>query len=120
MKTLTVTLKSSSEVLSDFKAALNKTNYYKKNPKYEISFDSKRDFTKFVNNIDILSIISKFKPKSVYELSKLCDKDVSNINKIINFFNELGIIKIKRTRIEGREVNTPIVEYDNIRFNLAA
>ncbi len=120
MKTLIVSLKSSGEVLNDFKNAFKKINVHRKNPHFEISFDSKKDFIKFVNNIDILSMILKFKPKSVYELSKLCNKDASNLNKIINFFCDFEIIKIKKQKIAGREVNTPIVEYDNIQFNLAA
>lgn len=40
MKTLTVTLKSSSDVLSDFKIALNKTNYYKKNLNQSMNYQN--------------------------------------------------------------------------------
>ena len=38
------------------------------------------------------------KPKSIYELSKICHKDVSNLNKIIKFFNSIGVIEIKKTK----------------------
>lgn len=120
MKTLIVSLKSPTNVLNDFRNAFKKISHHKKNPHFEISFDSKKDFTKFVNNIDILSTILMFRPKSVYELSKLCNKDVSNLNKTINFFRDLEIIKINKRKIDGKEVSMPIVEYDNIQFNLAA
>jgi hypothetical protein len=46
--------------------------------------------------------------------------DVSNLNKIILFFEELGAIRIKTSKINGRTVKQPIVEYQRIEFDLAA
>ncbi len=120
MKKLIVSLKNSTEVLNDFKKALKNAKKNKLRSKYEISFDSKQDFNRFIKNIDILMYIINFKPKSVYELSKICHKDVSNLNKIINFFNSIGAVEIKKTKIAGREVHTPIIDYDTIQFKLAA
>ncbi len=122
MKKLIVTLKSTDTVLSDFKDALKKPKKLRKlaSPHYEISFDNKKDFNRFISNIEILTLIKQYKPKSVYELAKIYDKDVSNLNKVISFFDQIGVIKIKKQRISGREVNTPIVEYGSIQFILAA
>jgi tetratricopeptide (TPR) repeat protein len=50
---------------------------------YEVSFDNKADFNKFVRNIPVLSAIIVYKPRSVYELAKLTKIDVSNLNKTI-------------------------------------
>ena len=109
-------------VMADFKKALKsaKSGKQKKAPHFEISFDNKRDFNKFVRNLDILSMIIQLKPQSVYELAKLCEKDVSNLNKVMNFFEEIGVVKIKKSKVSGREVNTPIVNFDSIEFDLAA
>jgi predicted transcriptional regulator len=121
MKQLIISLKSSSEVLSDFKKAFKKVKKRKiKEPHYEISFDNKRDFERFAKNIYILSDIKTFKPKSVYELAKLSNVDVSNLNKIILFFEEVGVIQVKKRKIKGREVKTPIVNYDEIKIDLKA
>ena len=120
MKKLIVSLKNSSEVLNDFTKALKNAKKNKLRSKHEISFDNKRDFNRFIKNIDILMYIINSKPKSVYELSKICNKDVSNLNKIIKFFNSIGVIEIKKTKVAGREVNTPIIDYDTIQFKLAA
>ena len=46
---------------------------------FEISFDNKKDFDRFVKNIGILSLISKLRPNSIYELAKLANMDVSNL-----------------------------------------
>ena len=70
------------------------------------------DFEKFVKNIPILSAIIEFRPKSVYELAKVTDTDVSNLNKIILFLEEMGAIRLKESTINGRMVKTPVVEYE--------
>ncbi len=91
-----------------------------KEPHYGISFDNRRDFERFIKNIHVLSNIRRFKPKSIYELAKVSGIDVSNLNKIILFFEFMGVVKLKEQKISGRSVRTPIVEYDRIEFNLAA
>ena len=119
MKKLIVSIKSSSESLSDFKKALKKARKGKlKGEHFELSFDNKKDFDRFVKNLGILAAILNHRPKSVYELAKLVDMDVSNLNKLIDFFETVGAIKIKSKTVSGRAVKTPIVEYDQIEFDL--
>lgn len=121
MKQLVISVKSSGEVLKDFKKALKQASRRQlKEPHYEISFDNRKDFEKFVKNIPILSAIIEFKPKSVYELAKVTDTDVSNLNKIILFLEEMGAIRLKEATINGRTVRTPLVEYEKIEFKLVA
>ncbi|MGK5085392.1 hypothetical protein WDW37_19060 [Bdellovibrionota bacterium FG-1] len=121
MKTLVISLKTSTEVLSDFVRAYKAVKRRKlEGSHYEVSFDNKRDFDRFVKNIGILSQILVLKPKSIYELSKFAKMDLSNLNKIILFFEEVGAIQIKKGKVDGREVKKPIVPYDQIQFNLRA
>jgi predicted transcriptional regulator len=119
MKKLIVSIKSSSETLSDFKSALKEARKGRlKNDHYELSFDNKKNFDRFVKNLGILSAILIHKPKSVYELAKAIDMDVSNLNKLILFFETVGAIKIKSSSVGGRTVKTPVVEYEQIEFDL--
>ncbi len=121
MKSLIISIKSSSEALDDFKKAFKAAKSGKLTPtRYEISFDNKRDFDRFVRHIFILSNILAFKPKSIYELAKLSEMDVSNVNKILSFFEEVGAIKLKERIVDGRTVKTPVVDYDKIEFDLRA
>ena len=119
MKKLIVSIKSSSETLADFKKALKDAR--KGRPKgehYELSFDDKKDFDRFVKNLGILAAILTHKPKSVYGLAKVVNMDVSNLNKLVSFFKEIGAIKIKTHTVKGRAVKTPIVEYEHVEFDL--
>lgn len=119
MKKLIVSIKSSSETLTDFKKALKDARKGRlKDDHFELSFDNKKDFDRFVRNLGILSAILIHKPKSVYELAKLVDMDVSNLNKLILFFEVVGAIKIKTSTVGGRTVKTPVVEYEQIEFDL--
>ena len=121
MKKLIVSIKSSSETLSDFKKALKDARKGRlKGDHFELSFDNKKDFDRFIRNLGILSAILVHKPKSVYELAKLVDMNVSNLNKIILFFETVGAIKIKISTVSGRTVKTPVVEYEQIEFDLKA
>lgn len=121
MKKLIVSIKSSSESLNDFKRALKDARKGRlKGDHFELSFDNKKDFDRFVKNLGILSAILIHKPKSVYELAKFVGMDVSNLNKLILFFEEVGAVKIKSAQVAGRTVKTPIVEYQQIEFDLKA
>ena len=121
MKKLVVSVKSPGESLADFKKALTGARRGRgKEPHYELSFDNKKDFDRFVKNLGVLSAILIHKPKSVYELAKVVDMDVSNLNKLILFFSAVGAIKIHTSNVGGRTVKTPIVEYDHIEFDLKA
>jgi predicted transcriptional regulator len=121
MKKLVVSCKTLDQVFKDFKTAANKVRRGKVQgeTEYEVSFDSKADFNRFVRNIPILSAIVAFKPRSVYELAKLTQSDVSNLNKIIQFFEDIGVVTIKTTEVEGRTVKQPKVQYEEVTFRLA-
>jgi predicted transcriptional regulator len=120
MKELVISIKSPGQALNDFRSALKKARGKKLAPKSEISFDNRKDFNRFVENLHILSSILTFKPRSVYELAKLAGIDVSNLNKIILFFEELGAVTIKEEMISGRKARRPVVEYDRVEFRLAS
>jgi predicted transcriptional regulator len=120
MKRLVISLKTSNEALSDFRKAFARAKKSKRPiaPHYEIAFDNKKDFERFVKNIGILSYIIAFKPKSIYELAKIAQMDVSNLNKVIVFFEEVGALKLKTATVSGRTVKTPVVEYERVEFDL--
>lgn len=122
MKRLIVSCKTTEQVFDDFKRAAKKiqTGTFRGEPEYEVSFDNKTDFNRFVRNIPILSAIIVFKPRSIYELAKITGIDVSNLNKVIQFFERIGVIRVKNARLYGRKVKQPHVEYDEVTFKLAA
>ena len=121
MKKLIISLKSPSDALKEFKNSFKLARKGKlKDEHFEIAFDNQKDFSKFLRNINILMVIQILKPSSVYELSKILNKDQSNVNKIISFFESYGIIRIKKLKRKNRTIKKPIVDYHKIEFNLMA
>src|SRR4051812_21236304 len=108
MKRLVVSCKTADQVFDDFKRAAKKAQRGNSSePEFEVSFDNKADFNRFVRNIPVLSAILAFKPKSVYDLAKLTGLDVSNLNKTIQFFEEVGVVQVKTVKVSGRTVKQP-------------
>jgi predicted transcriptional regulator len=121
MKHLIVSLKTPDEILQNFKEAYKAARHKKiKASHYEVSFDNKKGFDRFVHNLHILKYVLFFKPKSIYELARITQMDVSNLNKVIIFFEEIGAITVQTKKVSGRIVKKPVVNYDTIEFRLAA
>ena len=62
--------------------------------------------------------IAALKPKSVYELAKTTGMEISNLNKVVIFLEEVGVIRVKKSIANGRPIETSIVGYDRIEFRL--
>lgn len=122
MKRLIVSCKTADQVFEDFKRAARNVQQgaFRGETEYEVSFDNKADFNRFVRNLPVLSSIIALKPRSVYELAKFTGMDVSNLNKVIQFFEEIGVVRIKTTQVSGRTVKQPRVKYQEVTFRLAA
>ena len=50
----------------------------------------------------------------------MLNNDQSNLNKLILFFEQRGVIRIMESRVGGRAVKTPKVDLDGIEFKMNA
>ena len=87
--------------------------------KESIIFDSIDQFRKIVTNkrIELLKVIRHKKPKSVYELAKLVDRSVDNVNNDIRLLEQMGFLETEKTK-EGRSKLMPLVDFDKIEIEL--
>jgi predicted transcriptional regulator len=121
MKKLIISIKSPKESLSQAKRAMNLIKKGKiKGTHYEISFEDPKEFYKFVKNIPILMLILSNSPSSIYELAQMAHLDVSNLRRIIGFFEKIGAVRIEEKTVSGRLVKRPVVEYQKVEFDLKA
>lgn len=121
MKKLIISIKSGKESLEQAKRAMNLIRKGKsKGTHYEISFEDPKEFHKFVKNIPILMLILSNSPDSIYELAQIAHMDVSNLRRIIGFFEKIGALRVEEKIISGRLVKRPVVEYQKVEFDLKA
>ncbi|MGZ6466028.1 MAG: HVO_A0114 family putative DNA-binding protein [Bdellovibrionota bacterium] len=84
----------------------------------KLCFSKRSDFERFVKSMGLLAAIRATSPHTVYGLAKAIGKDVANVAKIVAFYEELGVITIKKTKYRGRSIKTPVVAFDRITFEL--
>ena len=65
--------------------------------------------------LELLKTIKDEKPASVYELSKILDRDLKNVLQDISYLEEVGIIEVTHTG----EKKIPRFQYDRISFEVA-
>jgi len=122
MKKLIISMKNTEDIFLKFKNTAHQIKQGKtiKSTCYEISFESRKDFNHFVKNMYILIAILRSKPHSIYQLALIINKDLSNVKKIISFFEAIGAVKMEEKKVSGRTEKKPVVDYDKIEFDLKA
>ena len=68
--------------------------------------------------LEILRMIKKKHPSSVYELAKILNRDARNVTQDLEYLKDIGLVEIKRTK-EKKERTIPEVTYDKIDLEIA-
>jgi predicted transcriptional regulator len=120
MKTLTLCYrKYGKEILLDtLKEAING-----KECKVEediIYFNDLGAMYKFLSpaRAELLSIIRKEQPKSIYALAQKMQKDQGYISKEIKFLHQLGILDLIADESGSRQKLIPVVKFDRVVFDV--
>ena len=120
VKNIKIEIKSGDELFREVKDVWEKTEKGETLKKREgIYFENLAAMRKVLteNRLKILKTIRKEHPSSIYELAKLLKRDVKNTFDDIHFLAEIGLVELKKTK-EGRERNTPFVNYEKILLEI--
>ena len=120
VKNIKIAIKSEDELFKEVKETWVKVEKGEKVAKYKgLYFENLEAMRKVhtENRLKILKIVKKEHPSSIYELAKMLKRDVKNTFDDIQFLANVGLIELKKTK-EGRERNTPIVNYDKILLEI--
>ena len=87
--------------------------------RFSYSFQNLSDYKKILTpkRLELLSIIRHKKPKSIYELSKMINRDFKNVSEDINILKEVGLIEIEK-KDTPKKVITPSVNFDRLRISI--
>jgi predicted transcriptional regulator len=120
IKNIKIALRSDKELFGEVNAVWEKAGRREKMKKHEgLYFENLEAMRKVLteNRLKMLKVIKKEHPSSVYELAKLLKRDIKNTHDDVQMLAGLGLVDLKKTK-EGRERNTPVVNYEKILLEI--
>lgn len=67
--------------------------------------------------LELLHVIKGQEPDSVYELSKIVNRDIKNVNDDLLVLKDIGLVSVFKAR-KGRKRIIPRVNYDKIQLEI--
>ena len=121
VKNIVVEVKSVEDTLGEVKGVIQKLKEGKSvNKKESISFNNIDIMRKVLTNkrLELIKAIKKYKPKSIYQLAKIVNRDSKSVNLDIKILSNLGMVDLK-PKENGRENIVPSVDYEEIDVAIA-
>jgi len=121
VKRVKIGIKSLKDVLSNAKEVMKKLERGEKVKRESgVYFENLEAFRRALTErrLEMLHVIKEKHPSSVYELAKMLDRDIKNVNVDLEYLREIGLVEIKRSK-EKRERVIPEVNYDVIELRVA-
>ena len=120
VKEIKVVIRPLEEDLEEVVDAFRKVEGREEFKDEKIVVDNLDDLRKILTpeRIRILQVIKNGKPNSIYELSKLLERDRSAVMRDLEFLNKLGFVEFKEERWKKRKSKKPIVPYDEIEVSI--
>jgi len=121
IKRVKIGIKNLEDVLSNAREVMKKLERGEKVKKESgIYFENLEAFRRALTErrLEMLHVIKEKHPSSVYELAKMLDRDIKNVNMDLEYLKEVGLVEIKRSK-EKRERVIPEVNYDVIELRVA-
>lgn len=72
-----------------------------------------------IERLRLLKAIKENKPESIYQLAKILDRAISNVQKDVAELAEYGIIELKKKRKKGQKRETVEPHYNWDGFDIA-
>ncbi len=121
MKVKKIQIKSLSDSLADFAQAYRRVSQRKPVKKKGGVFFASMDAVRKVlteNRLQLLKVIKREKPESLYELAKITHRDLKNVTQDIAFLEELGLVDLRKPQ-GGRNQRKPILLSDRFSVEFA-
>lgn len=119
IKEIKVEVKPYQEELDELASKIEKISKGKVVKKEEkIIFNSISDLRKFLTpeRIRLIQTIRSKKPKSVYELAKLLNRDRKSVTVDLDILKTIGLVELKKETVKKRITMIPQVNYTRINI----
>jgi predicted transcriptional regulator len=122
MKTVTFTIEPFTESLNRFKEtfkALQTGRHVE--PREVVGFTSLEAARNFLTRerLALLHTIKNCRPGSIYELAKMTERDLKNVQEDIRILERHGLVQIAKRPRGSRNVKVPRVPFEEIALRIA-
>jgi len=119
IKEIKVEVKPYHEEIDEISKKIQEISEGKVNKKEEkIIFNSIKELRKFLTpeRIRLIQTIKNKKPKSIYELAKLLDRDRKSVIVDLEVLKKIGLVELKKQKVKKRTTVVPKVNYNRINI----
>ena len=122
-RTLKITIKTVSEALDDvrsaFKAAESGRRVRRRGGVYFTSIEAARNLLT-PSRLALLRAVRSDRPGSIYELAKLVNRDLKNVQDDLRLLARYGLVRMANGKGSGkRRVRVPHAVFDQIELKIA-
>ena len=122
-RTLKITIKTVSEALDDvrsaFKTAESGRRVRRRDGVYFTSIEAARNLLT-PNRLALLRAVRSDRPGSIYELAKLVNRDLKNVQDDLRLLARYGLVRMADGKGSGkRRVRVPHAVFDQIELKIA-
>lgn len=121
VKEMTIKIRSTSEVLNEFKDTFTAISQGKKvKPKISISFENLDVMRKTLteNRLHLLKVIKKEKPDSIYALAKLTGRDFKNVYDDIKILKDFWLVDLTKDKKNKKRLK-PSLLYSGLNLHFS-
>jgi predicted transcriptional regulator len=122
-RTLTIKIKSIDDALEDFRksfrAAETGHRVSRREGVYFTSIEAARTLLT-PSRLALLRAIRHHRPDSIYELAKIVQRDLKNVQGDLKILTQYGLVTMTKTRGPGRrQIKTPRADFGHIALKIA-
>lgn len=120
VRKIEIGIKPLKDSLREFATAWDKLQRGEKiEKKSGIYFESIDTMRKVLTNkrLTVLKTIKEEEPRSVYELARLLNRDLKNVNQDLKMLIDLGLVTVEQIKEDKKRI-IPHVEYDKILLEI--
>ena len=120
VRKIAIGIKPLKNSLHEFATAWDKLQHGGKiEKKSEIYFETIDVMRKVLTNkrLTILKTIKEKEPRSIYELARLLNRDLKNVNQDLQMLIDLGLVTVEQIKEDKKRI-IPHVEYDKILLEI--
>lgn len=121
-RTLTIQIKSAKTALGEFRRTFRKVEAGRRVERqqgvYFTSIEAARNLLT-PSRLALLSAVRSKRPGSIYELAKIVDRDLKNVQDDLRLLETYGLIRMADATRSKRRVRVPQAPFDEIELKIA-